>query len=101
MDQEIIDKAYYKPKESELIMGYECEVHTSKYEGNKFIVDEDQMQYACFCIRAGFLYTKYLTEEDVENEGWELSGNTTEDMIIWGILFSCRKKKDDNISYEL
>jgi hypothetical protein len=72
MDQETIDKAYYKPKESELIMGYECKIHVPKYEGHKFIVDEDQMQYACFCIRAGFLYTKYLTKEDIQAEGWTL-----------------------------
>lgn len=91
MDQETTDK-FYKPKESELIMGYECEIHAPKYKGQKFIVDEDQMQYACIAIRGGFLYTPYLTKEDIQAEGWELenyhlfimdSGDEKKDQTYW------------------
>ena len=79
---------YYTPDIEDLRVGYELEKvilrlkpkHTSDNETyiegwEKFIVDEDQMQYICLLIRGAsednnMLRVPYLTEEQIENEGW-------------------------------
>lgn len=61
---------YFQPKIEDLRIGYECEIRAPKYEGKRFVVDEHQMQYAAFAINGGFLFTPYLTKEQIEAEGW-------------------------------
>ena len=65
---------YFVPNLPEIYIGYECEIRSPKYEGKKFIIYEDQMQYAVGCIRAGILFTPYLTKEQIEAEGWTSFG---------------------------
>lgn len=97
------DTMYYTPKVEELRIGYECEIRAPKYEGQKFIVDEDQMQYAAIAIRGGFLFTPYLTKEQIEAEGWS---EITNESFYKGMLtlekenghtFYCAIRKNKNL----
>ena len=61
---------YYTPDIEDIRIGYECQIRAPKHKGQKFIIDEDQMQYAAMCIKAKILFTSYLTKEQIEAEGW-------------------------------
>lgn len=63
---------YFTPDIQDIRVGDECIIKAPKYEGKKFIIDEDQVQYAASCIRAGILFIPYLTKEQIEAEGWEI-----------------------------
>lgn len=64
------DSKYFTPDIEDIRVGYECEIDAPAWKSKKFIVDENQFQYADFCINAGILKVPYLTKEQIETEGW-------------------------------
>ena len=89
---------YYTPRLEDIRIGYECEIGKSEgpFKIQKFIVDEDQVQYAAFLIRAdNLIRTPYLTKEQIEAEGWvhtggKLSSDSRQDFEkIVGVRGTC------------
>lgn len=65
-----MDTNYFVPSIEDLHVGYECYILEEKLQ--KIIIEADMqfksLQHQIECAR---IFTKYLTEEDLEAEGWK------------------------------
>ena len=77
-----MENKYYTPSIEDIRVGYQCEINKSLFNGisegwHKFVfVDFEQLDVINFNgLKA--LRTPYLTKEQIEAEGWEVSDHIT------------------------